>query len=649
MYKTVELINEVFEVFVISYVKENKRNKMKKIILLLTFAILSMTIIDSCKKDKDKEPNPNKGVTAEKTNVKTYEIINLIAHVDLADKYNATFGSATIELIKTSDNTLTFYVPDIVEGEASLKFDLAEIKFNVTKTSEANIDLLISDLFKSFDKKVSEMSSNTPYEKEVIDSLNKFKQDVLGLFQSLPEEQKKLNGLFFEANKDIFSTFNSSYISTFNAPTIFRSAQPQSDCPKTDYKSFYMCTAKNVSWHAYVLDLRLSELSAVLKISSYWLPGITLLVTGARPEIALLRGNLLFFLPEPWILSDDIFDNVQKKFVHDKHTPLNLNGKFRSMDPSIDYFLDKGPIHFFNRINSLKNTWSLFSFLRDFPQYTENEKDAGISYFNNVDIDKSSITNSNVEFMGGVGALDPSLKFISKTGNKETFSFKIRVTMQGFVIEKLISGCTVDGPEPASIRIVSGNLQIGSANTNLSNPLIVEVKDALGIVMSGVTINWTEVLGGGTLTSAATTTNIYGQASNTWRLGANGYQKVTATLKKADGIFDVSGSPLEFYASVIADSSSIYTAACVGWWIRRDMFYNYDDSLQLFSNGTCIMYIDGTPYTHYWYIEKTGSEYRLQDGTNYGSFNIERLSWPVGTFKIYSTSPSSPKYVFTKK
>src|SRR5690606_6506561 len=103
---------------------------IKSFVSILVFA----TLITACKKENTPPQKSDSGITAEKQNVKTYEIINLIAHRSLADKYQSTFGAVPVELLDSSDPTLSFYVPDVPAGAATLKFDLAQIKFSVTQT-----------------------------------------------------------------------------------------------------------------------------------------------------------------------------------------------------------------------------------------------------------------------------------------------------------------------------------------------------------------------------------------------------------------------------------------------------------------------------------------------------------------------------------
>src|SRR5690606_24735466 len=118
---------------------------MKKTHLLASIAVTLVTIV-SCKKDSGPQQQPRTDITAEKLAVKTYEIITLTSHDGLAKKYTGTYGSIPVELLKTSDTTLAFYVPEVATGEAMLKFDLAHNNFRVTRTTVTNPDKFITDL-----------------------------------------------------------------------------------------------------------------------------------------------------------------------------------------------------------------------------------------------------------------------------------------------------------------------------------------------------------------------------------------------------------------------------------------------------------------------------------------------------------------------
>jgi len=82
------------------------------------------------------------------------------------------------------------------------------------------------------------------------------------------------------------------------------------------------------------------------------------------------------------------------------------------------------------------------------------------------------------------------------------------------------NGVTNPDTTPAAIVIVSGNNQTAQVGTALGNPLVVRVTNASGGALSGVTVNWSVLAGGGTLGSTSSTTNAQGEAQVGYTVGA---------------------------------------------------------------------------------------------------------------------------------
>ena len=73
---------------------------------------------------------------------------------------------------------------------------------------------------------------------------------------------------------------------------------------------------------------------------------------------------------------------------------------------------------------------------------------------------------------------------------------------------------------PTGLTIESGDGQTSSVLTALSAPLVAKVTDQFGDPMSGVTVTWTPLTGGGSLSSSTSTTNASGLASVVYTLGS---------------------------------------------------------------------------------------------------------------------------------
>jgi len=89
---------------------------------------------------------------------------------------------------------------------------------------------------------------------------------------------------------------------------------------------------------------------------------------------------------------------------------------------------------------------------------------------------------------------------------------------------------------PTHLIIVSGANQSGDAAAMLASPLVVQALDGAKKAVAGVPVTWT-VIGGGTVSSATSTTGADGKASVTWTLAlAPGTQIVTATSSQIPNV-----------------------------------------------------------------------------------------------------------------
>ena len=112
-------------------------------------------------------------------------------------------------------------------------------------------------------------------------------------------------------------------------------------------------------------------------------------------------------------------------------------------------------------------------------------------------------------------------------------SLPLRLILAGFA-GLLAAGCDSPSgaePEPASIGIVSGENQQGTAGVPLAQPLVVRVLDEDERAAAGAEVTWTVVSGGGTVSPATSTVASDGTASTSWTLGSlSGPEVVRATV-----------------------------------------------------------------------------------------------------------------------
>ena len=81
------------------------------------------------------------------------------------------------------------------------------------------------------------------------------------------------------------------------------------------------------------------------------------------------------------------------------------------------------------------------------------------------------------------------------------------------------AGASLPPPMPTTLSTVSDDNQTGLTGETLLNPFVVEVHDQYGDPVEGVTVTFTLLTGGGSLSAETTTTDANGQAETTLTLG----------------------------------------------------------------------------------------------------------------------------------
>jgi hypothetical protein len=97
----------------------------------------------------------------------------------------------------------------------------------------------------------------------------------------------------------------------------------------------------------------------------------------------------------------------------------------------------------------------------------------------------------------------------------------------------------------AQLVKVSGDSQSAGVDQTLAQPIVVQVNDATGHAMAGVSVGFAATAGSGSVGSASAMTNTAGRALSTWTLGATaGSQQASATVTGSG----ISGNPAFFTA-----------------------------------------------------------------------------------------------------
>lgn len=117
---------------------------------------------------------------------------------------------------------------------------------------------------------------------------------------------------------------------------------------------------------------------------------------------------------------------------------------------------------------------------------------------------------------------------------------------------------TAGPPQIASLSVNAGNNQTGTAGSNLPTAPSVVARDASNNPVEGVTVFFSVMSGGGTVTNASAVTNAQGIASaGTWRLGPTTGQHLLSAQVPQIG---VTNNPIVFTATASAGTPVSVTA-----------------------------------------------------------------------------------------
>lgn len=419
---------------------------MKKVLL-----ILMSIIVFGCSKDDNSPTEPiEQNLTVESNNVQTFEVISVaVNNLELTNNtYQATFGNSEIALVKFDDNSLIFSVPEVEQGTYILSLSIGTIEFNVTETQVSNTDEIIQNVFDDFSTDIANLDDSDPFIANEITEAESYKTEVLALYNSLSDEQKRQTAMFYEANKEVFENFKNDIAYNLNDSTTL-SRIPQSECFENYSlrKEFYSCTAENLGNSAITLKnsskeflaiLTLAGVSAYLAPASFGLSAVGtflglgtaayIYMTEVRPSFIQFKSSLKAFIFSNWILTQATFEVIVDEFSSESETSLNVTPNFRSMN-SNDSGISSETGIFITSLNSLNVYWNqliaLFGSPINYQDTSEN-----IDFDDNTDqIAITNISNSNVELESLNGQ---NVTFKSLSGNDESFSFDVEITKEGF-------------------------------------------------------------------------------------------------------------------------------------------------------------------------------------------------------------------------
>jgi len=111
----------------------------------------------------------------------------------------------------------------------------------------------------------------------------------------------------------------------------------------------------------------------------------------------------------------------------------------------------------------------------------------------------------------------------TESGSSGSSSANRLIASATFVVALGLASCSGGSSTaalvPSAIGIVSGNGQTAIAGATVAQPFVVEVLDQNAEEMLGVSVNWTIITGGGSLTSTASFTDSAGHANTRYTAG----------------------------------------------------------------------------------------------------------------------------------
>jgi hypothetical protein len=428
-------------------------------LLLLTLVFFLLFVDMGCQTEIDillQDGSDNVNVVSRKSEVKTFELVSLTVKESLSSSYKGTFGGRPVDLLRTSDSTLAFIVPDIDEGRNMLSFELANISFNVKKTVLANPDSIANSIVDRFNIRIQKLEEDQVLSREEIDSLQIFQRGVESLLTTIDKKQLEQTLLIYEANKGLFSSFTNQYSQLIDGPTTMLR---QSECPKVDFKSFYSCTAGNLADAARALvsasneffemvayagivagvALSLSALGpaalgiAAVGISLPAARAVFLFMTDVLPQLFNFTFALKQFMTANWIFAQGLFIAIPRVFGNSIKVSLQLKPRFRSIESS-DAGISPQTSYFVTAIAGLNSFWNKMSgLLGKKPSYVSTTVGTTL---NNSEVNIAAISNPNVKI---VSQTSEQVTFKSESGREESFTYNISVKKQGFEMHEVIT------------------------------------------------------------------------------------------------------------------------------------------------------------------------------------------------------------------
>lgn len=385
----------------------------------------------ACRKDKKPEQPVGPPVPvviqfmAEKNHVKTFELISLKGKRPVGERYNAVLGTVPVVLIRTGDSTLSFVVPDVANGEHMLQVDSTSIKFTVAKTAEINTDQLTAGIAKELDSYLLAFKPATASDTLHMESIVAYKTQLFNQYNALTAEEKRVMGLYNEANQALFKGFEDGLGKNRGGKVGLRLI---SECDKTNFKAYGICVAEAL--HPLVQNLNEGLKYALIAIDSKEYkasPALAIYLRLAnRNNIVFFRNLVKDYLEMTWIFRDELFDNIETVYPDEVFIDLKINAGFRTLDPVKDKSLDPWITELIREMEDLKRKWAQLPLMGAFPAYQHKLQPVELK---SEEWKITDISNNKVIVADKDGE---KVKFNATSNQVESFAYWISATKQGF-------------------------------------------------------------------------------------------------------------------------------------------------------------------------------------------------------------------------
>lgn len=146
---------------------------------------------------------------------------------------------------------------------------------------------------------------------------------------------------------------------------------------------------------------------------------------------------------------------------------------------------------------------------------------------------------------------------------------------------------------PASMAVISGGGQTGTAGTTLPAPIVVGVKDSFGNNISGTSVTFSDGGAGGTFSANPVTTNSSGQASVNYTLPGTTGETITITASDGSVNVQFSEKTATGSASSIGIASGGGQTGTVGTALANPIIASVKDSNGNPVSGVSVTFSDG--------------------------------------------------------